>query len=210
MVLAWRAQRVMTLLIALAGGFAAAWRSGPAPAPKASGAGSKLRAAPKVPTGAIAVHRGNGDGGWAFAFSRGDGHGEGEGDSESGDYPDKVVERRLPEQGYTRNHSRADNPPVHHQNWETATADWGQEYGPSDLHHGDGPTDTHGPDYPPLEEKPKPAAPPPASSPSPPPPPPPAPPPAPPPKFAKPAYSGADGTMLSSMFAVLVVQLALH
>eukprot|EP00746_Dinoflagellata_sp_MGD_P163493 gnl/MRDRNA2_/MRDRNA2_91557_c0_seq1.p1 gnl/MRDRNA2_/MRDRNA2_91557_c0~~gnl/MRDRNA2_/MRDRNA2_91557_c0_seq1.p1 ORF type:complete len:163 (+),score=24.47 gnl/MRDRNA2_/MRDRNA2_91557_c0_seq1:84-572(+) len=64
------------------------------------------------------------------------------------DYPDKHVEDKLPEQGYTRNHSRADNPRVHHENWESTTADWGQEYGEEQHHHGSGPTETHGPDYP--------------------------------------------------------------
>merc|ERR1719161_2362939 len=71
--------------------------------------------------------------------------------SATGDYPDKHIEDKLPEQGYMSDHSRADNPPVHHTNWDTATADWGSEYGPSHLHWGDMPyqkkEESMGPDY---------------------------------------------------------------
>merc|ERR1719160_1956721 len=63
------------------------------------------------------------------------------------DYPDKKVEEKLPEQGYTRNHTRAKNPPVAHENWESATADWGQEYGAEEHQYGEGSTETSGPDY---------------------------------------------------------------
>merc|ERR1719298_142287 len=73
----------------------------------------------------------------------------------SADYPNKQIEDKLPEQGYTSDHSRADNPPVHHTNWDTSTSDWGQEYGPKHLHWGDKGTETVGPGYP----APSPAAP---------------------------------------------------
>merc|ERR1719161_1370119 len=69
--------------------------------------------------------------------------------SATGDYLNKQIEDKLPEQGYTSDHSRADNPPVHHTNWDTATADWGSEYGPEHLRWS--PWDkreTFGPDYP--------------------------------------------------------------
>jgi len=72
----------------------------------------------------------------------------------SADYPDKQIEDKLPEQGFTSDHSRADNPPVHHTNWDTATADWGSEYGPKHLHWSPWEGDmkkkyeeTYGPDY---------------------------------------------------------------
>jgi len=62
-------------------------------------------------------------------------------------FPDKKADETLPEQGYIHDHSRKDIA-VRHENWKTATGDWGQEYEGQHYPEGYGPEcdqNTNGP-----------------------------------------------------------------